>query len=115
MKPEEKIFSASGHLTREAMLRYGSTMPREEKYAVEKHVAGCSLCAEALEGAEKIRKEEQLQSVVSELHASLRKRMKRRGPMPAFGQGYIIAAIVFLIVFLLIVYIVFFRGGLISQ
>src|SRR4030095_10218598 len=101
-KPEERIFSASGHLTREAMLRYGSAMPREERYAVEKHIAGCQLCAEALEGAEKFKKEEQLLTIVSELHASLRKRMKLRRRPPAMGQGAIVAAVVFLLLFLLI-------------
>ena len=112
--PEEKNFSPSGHLTREAMLRYFGSMPRNERYAIEKHIAECSLCAEALDGAEKIRKEEQLLSVVSELHASLRKRMKRRrlpGPM---NQGAIVAAIVFMVLFLLIIYIIFFRGGLVQ-
>jgi hypothetical protein len=54
----EKIFSPSGHLTQEAMFRYHSHgLSRDDQYAIEKHMAGCSLCAEAMDGTEKIRKE----------------------------------------------------------
>jgi len=111
----ERIFSPSGHLTHEAMFRYHShALNRDEQYAIEKHMAGCSLCAEAMEGIEKIRKEERYVHILDELRRAVRRRTRPRKPLP-FNQPYIIVGtIVFLILFLLIVYIVFFRGGIVK-
>src|SRR5690242_17049427 len=110
-----KLFSSAGHLTHEAMLRYhGKRMSREDQYAIEKHIAGCSLCAEALEGAEKIRKETQLTKILAELRRSVRKRNREHTQISFFNQNYVVAAIVFLILFLLIIYLVFFRTGLVK-
>ena len=109
-----KIFSASGHLTHEAMFRYHShALSREDEYAIEKHMAGCSLCAEAMEGTEKIRKEERYVHILAELRRAVRRRTRRSKPV-SFIQPYIVGTIVFLILFLLIIYIVFFRGGIVK-
>src|SRR5678815_1121751 len=100
----EKIFSPSGHLTQEAMFRYHSHgLSRDDQYAIEKHMAGCSLCAEAMEGTEKIRKEERYLHIIDELRRAVRRRMRRK-PDPFMQSYLIVGTIVFLILFLLIIY-----------
>ena len=112
---DEKIFASSGHLTHEAMFRYHSrALSREDQYAIEKHMAGCRLCAEAMEGTEKIRKEERYTRIIAELRRAVRRRSRSAKPLP-FMQPYLIAGtIVFLILFLLIIYLVFFKGGIVK-
>ena len=108
-----KLFSPSGHLTQEAMFRYhGHTLSREDQYAIEKHMTGCSLCAEAMEGVEKIRQEERYNSILSGLRNSVRRRLRAPKPVDAI-QPYVVGALVFLLLFLLIIYLVFFKGGIV--
>ena len=85
---DEKIFASSGHLTHEAMFRYHShALSREDQYAIEKHMAGCRLCAEAMEGTEKIRKEERYTRILAELRRAVRRRSRSakapKGVFPA--------------------------------
>jgi hypothetical protein len=106
------VFTSSGHLSKEAMLRYhAGKLSRDDQYAVEKHIAGCRLCSDALDGATSIRKDEHADRILSELRRAVRKRLQRRPAGPA-SQPYVVAALIFLLLFLLIIYLVFFRSGI---
>jgi hypothetical protein len=114
MKTSQHLFTPSGHLATEALLDYhAGRMDRDDCYAVEQHLAGCSLCSEALDGMEQFRRDGSIQRVLHGLRASVRRRMKGRPARLPMVPRDAVAAIVFLILFLLIIYVIFFRTGLV--
>ena len=114
MKTSHHLFTPSGHLATEALLEYhAGRMDRDDCYAVEQHLAGCSLCSDALDGMEQVRRDGRTYRVLRELRTSVRRRLKGRPARLPMVTRDAVAAIVFLILFLLIIYVVFFRTGLI--
>jgi hypothetical protein len=112
MSDKLNVFSQTPHLSREQMSRYiGHRLIGKELHKVEKHLVDCSLCNEALEGMKKIKKikeESRILTITDELHKLARKRKLVRRKV--FRQFDMInwLAIIFLIIFLIVIAIVFF-------
>jgi hypothetical protein len=109
MGSEQNIFGDSKHLTTEQMLNYlGRGLSRQDAHAVERHLADCDLCSDALDGLKKLEADASMLTIASELQKMARKRkvVRRR----IFSQLDLIGvfAVVFLILFLIVVAVVLF-------
>ena len=105
----KNIFSASHHFTRDELVRYHHhLMGDKEQHDMEKHLVNCQLCSEALTGIAGMENASMLMDVTRELH--LRARRKKLWKKNIFSQSELIAilAVVFLILFLLLMSIFFF-------
>ena len=83
-------------------------MSDKEQHEMEKHLVNCQLCTEALKGVAGMENASLLLDVTRELH--LRARRKKLWKKNIFSQNEFIAiiAVVFLILFLLLMSIFFF-------
>jgi hypothetical protein len=105
----KNIFSASHHFTRDELVRYvHHVMSEEELHRMEKHLVDCELCSEALKGVAELENASLMYNVSRDLH--LRARRKHLLKKKIFSQNELIAifAVVFLIVFLLLMTIFYF-------
>ncbi len=106
---DKNIFSTSRHLTREELVRYSTHgLNENEQHQMEKHLVDCEFCSEALNGISEMKNVSSLYEVSKELH--LRARRKHLLKKGIFSQNELIAifAVVFLILFLILMSIFFF-------
>jgi anti-sigma factor RsiW len=109
MKRDKNIFTATSHLSTGRLLNY---LRRElspgEAHEVERHLADCDFCSDALEGLKKLDDTSSMLSISATLHKMARKRkvVKQR----LFSQPDLISliAVFFLILFLVFVALVIF-------
>ena len=109
MKGGKNIFSSSEHLSTEQILNYlRNSLTRKEMHEVEKHLADCELCSDAIDGSKKLEADASLMKITSELQKMARKRKMVRRRI--FSQIELISlfAVVFLILFLIVVVVVIF-------
>jgi hypothetical protein len=110
MNGNKNMFSSSQHLSREDLIRYNrNALNEKELHEMEKHLVDCELCSEALEGISEMKNSSSLYEVSKELH--LRARKKHLLKKKIFSQNELIAifAVAFLILFIILVSIFFFR------
>ncbi len=108
-KRDKDIFNSSHHLTREELVRYSTYRLNEnEQHQMEKHLVDCEFCSEALKGISEMKNASSLYEISRELH--LRARRKHLLKKGIFSQNELIAifAVVFLILFLILMSIFFF-------
>ena len=105
----KNIFSRTHHFTHDELIRLHHQLVTGGKlHEMEKHLVDCQLCSEALEGVAEMEDASLLYSVSNELH--LKARRKKLWKTTIFSQVDLIAifAVLFLILFLLLVSIFFF-------
>jgi hypothetical protein len=106
---KKNIFSSSAHFTRDELVHYSAHRLNEsEQHEMEKHLVDCELCSEALKGISEMKNASGLYEVSKELH--LRARRKHLLKKKIFSQNELITifAVVFLILFLILISIFFF-------
>jgi len=105
----KNIFSASHHFTRDELIRYAHhTLSDREQHEMEKHLVDCLLCSDALKGIAEMENASLLFNVSKELrHRAQRKKLWKKN---IFSQNELISifAVVFLIIFLVLITIFFF-------
>jgi len=109
MTVDKNIFSPSSHLTTGQMLDYlRHRITKEEAHEVERHLADCEMCSDAIEGLKKLDADAKIQNITAELHKMARKRKVVRRKL--FSQLDIISvfAVIFLILFLIVIAFVLF-------
>jgi hypothetical protein len=109
MTSDQNIFRKSSHLTTGQMLNYlAHSVSRREAHDMERHLADCELCSDALEGLKKLDADSNMLSITAELQKMARKRKMVRRRI--FSQMDLISvfAVVFLILFLIVVAVVLF-------
>ncbi|CAN5638561.1 hypothetical protein BH11BAC1_BH11BAC1_09040 [soil metagenome] len=109
MNDRKNIFGDSVHLTTGQMLNYlRHNISREEKHLVERHITDCEFCSDALEGLKKLEADASMLTITAELQKMARKRKVSRRKL--FSQFDLISvfAVVFLILFLIVVAVVLF-------
>ena len=106
---KKNIFSGSHHLTSDQLVRYvHHVLSEKEQHEMEKHLVDCELCIEALKGMAEMENASLLYEISKDLH--FRARRKRLLKRKIFSQNELISifAVVFLIIFLLLMTVFFF-------
>ncbi len=109
MSSDKNIFTHSAHLTPEQMLNYlRHQLTKEETHNVERHLADCDLCSDALDGLRKLNADTSMLTITTELQKMARKRKVQKRKI--FSQLDLISlfAVIFLVLFLIVVTVVMF-------
>ena len=105
----KNIFSSAHHFTSDELVRYHHhLLSPKEQHEMEKHLVDCELCSEALKGVAEMENASLLYEVNKDLH--FRARRKKLLQRRVFSQHELISifAVVFLILFLLMMTFLFF-------
>lgn len=108
-KKHRTIFSGTHHFTSDELIRYCHHLLNEqEQHEMEKHLVDCELCSEALKGVAELENASLMYEVNNDLR--LRARRKHILKKTIFSQNEMISifAVVFLILFLLLMTVFFF-------
>lgn len=105
----QNIFSSSHHFTNEELIRFHHHMMTDaELHDMEKHLVDCELCSEALKGIAEMENATVLVDITKDLHLKARRRNLWKKNIFSQYELVSILAVVFLILFLLLMSIFFF-------
>jgi hypothetical protein len=108
-KKKPDIFSSSHHFTRDEMVRYARhNLSEQEQHEMEKHLVDCELCNDALKGVAELDEATVLYKISKELRRRTRRKFHSRKKIYSQTELIAIFAVVFLILFLLLMSIFFF-------
>jgi len=105
----KNIFTSSHHFTRDELIRYHHHMMSDhELHLMEKHLVDCELCSDALKGVAELANASLLIDVGKDLHRRARRKNLWKKNIFSHNEFIAILAVVFLILFLLLMSIFFF-------
>ena len=104
MEEPKDIFDETSCLTEQQLQQYlQGRLGREEAYKVERHVASCAFCSEALEGLSTMEKPEELPLRMAAMKKRFRRQLRRHKGGRRSMKDYVwLTVIVFVIIALLL-------------
>lgn len=89
------MFDSTGHLTRDAMLRYLNNRDEAgERLAMDEHLKNCELCADAMEGLQLFENPVEVEAALSRIDDKVASRDERRSIAPVWRRYAAAAAVV---------------------
>lgn len=109
MVSDKNIFGKSAHLETGQLLNYiRRSLSKAEEHEVERHLADCELCSDALEGLRKLDADTNMLVIASELHKMARRRNVVRKKIFSQLELVTVFAVTFLLIFLIVIAFIFF-------
>lgn len=113
MKKTNNIFDHTDCISQEMLIKYASgKLAPAEKHGVEKHLADCEMCSDAVEGLAMVGDPKRISKIASELNQKIQNRIERRGGTVIFLQQYRSQLAIAASVVVLLGLVFFFRNNM---